>query len=75
MTEDRLNALAVLSIKKPFIRSIPDFDNKVIETFSAAKDRRIDIMYSLAKNILNAGNYPYLTFWVLYNTIGLQAML
>jgi hypothetical protein len=45
MTEDRLNALAVLSIKKTFIRSIPDFDNKVIQTFSAAKDRRIDIMY------------------------------
>jgi hypothetical protein len=45
MTEDRLNALAVLSIEKTFIRSIPDFDNKVIETFSAAKDRRIDFMY------------------------------
>jgi hypothetical protein len=24
-------------------------------------------MYSLTKDILNAGNYPYLTFWVLYN--------
>jgi hypothetical protein len=45
MTEDRLNALAVLSIEKTFIRSIPDFDNIVIETFSAAKDRRINFMY------------------------------
>jgi hypothetical protein len=26
-------------------------------------------MYSLAKDILNAPNYRYLTFWVLYNTI------
>nr|CAH7748946.1 unnamed protein product [Callosobruchus chinensis] len=29
MTEDRLNALAVLSIEKKFGQSIPDFDNKV----------------------------------------------
>nr|CAH7739445.1 unnamed protein product [Callosobruchus chinensis] len=33
MTEDRLNALAVLSIEKKFVQSIPDFYNKVIEIF------------------------------------------
>jgi hypothetical protein len=31
--------------KNTFIRSIPDFDNKVIETFSVVKDGRIDVMY------------------------------
>nr|CAH7743212.1 unnamed protein product [Callosobruchus chinensis] len=32
MTENRPNALAVLSTEK-FVQSIPDFDNKVIEIF------------------------------------------
>ena len=45
MSEDRLNALAVLSIEKKFIRSIPDFDNKVIDVFSNMKNRRMDFMY------------------------------
>nr|CAH7719903.1 unnamed protein product [Callosobruchus chinensis] len=45
MTEDRLNALAVLSIEKKFVQSIPDFDNKVIEIFSTKKARRMDFMY------------------------------
>nr|CAH7720856.1 unnamed protein product [Callosobruchus chinensis] len=45
MTEDRLNALAVLSIEKKFVQSIPDFDNKVIEIFSTKKARRMEIMY------------------------------
>nr|CAH7720896.1 unnamed protein product [Callosobruchus chinensis] len=44
MTEDRLNALAVLSIEKKFVQSIPDFD-KVIEFFSTKKARRMDFMY------------------------------
>nr|CAH7741790.1 unnamed protein product [Callosobruchus chinensis] len=45
MAEDRLNALAVLSIEKKFVQSIPDFDNKVIEIFSTKKARRMDFMY------------------------------
>lgn len=45
MSEDRLNALAVLSIEKKFIQSIPDFDNKVIDVFSSMKTRRMDFMY------------------------------
>jgi hypothetical protein len=27
------------------------------------------LLYSLAKDILNPRNYPYLTLWVVYNTI------
>lgn len=45
MSEDRLNALAVLSIEKKFVQSIPDFDNKVIDVFSSMKNRRMDFMY------------------------------
>nr|CAH7752778.1 unnamed protein product [Callosobruchus chinensis] len=45
MTEDRLNALAVLSIEKKFVQSFPVFDNKVIEIFSTKKARRMDFMY------------------------------
>nr|CAH7724966.1 unnamed protein product [Callosobruchus chinensis] len=45
MTEDQLNALIDLSIKKKFVQSIPDFDNKVIEIFSTKKARRMDLMY------------------------------
>nr|CAH7751042.1 unnamed protein product [Callosobruchus chinensis] len=45
MPEDRLNALAVLSIEKKFVQSIPDFDKKVIEIFSTKKARRMDFMY------------------------------
>nr|CAH7718599.1 unnamed protein product [Callosobruchus chinensis] len=40
-TEDRLNALAVLSIEKKFVQPIP----KVIEIFSTKKARRMDFMY------------------------------
>nr|CAH7753975.1 unnamed protein product [Callosobruchus chinensis] len=45
MTEDRLNALAVLSIEKKFVQSIPDFDNKVIEIFCTEKARGMDFLY------------------------------
>nr|CAH7734647.1 unnamed protein product [Callosobruchus chinensis] len=45
MPEDRLNALAVLSIEKKFVQSIPDFDKKVIEIFSTKKARRMGFMY------------------------------
>nr|CAI5869884.1 unnamed protein product [Callosobruchus analis] len=45
MTENLLNALAVLSIEKKFVQSIPDFDNKVIDVFSSKKAWRMDFMY------------------------------
>lgn len=45
MSEDRLNALAVLSIENKFGQSIPDFDNRVIDVFSSMKNRRMDFMY------------------------------
>nr|CAI5856023.1 unnamed protein product [Callosobruchus analis] len=39
MTEDRLNALAVLSTERKFVQSIPDFDNKVIDFFPPRKQK------------------------------------
>lgn len=45
MTQDRLNALSVLSIEKKFIHSMPDFNKKVIEHFASNKERRIDLKY------------------------------
>nr|CAH7733751.1 unnamed protein product [Callosobruchus chinensis] len=45
MTEDRLNALAVLSIEEKFVQSIPDFDNKVIKILFTKKASRMDFMY------------------------------
>lgn len=33
VSEERLNALGVLSIEKKFVQSIPDFDSKVIDVF------------------------------------------
>nr|CAI5829389.1 unnamed protein product [Callosobruchus analis] len=45
MAEDRLNALAVFSIGKKFVKFISDFDNKVIAVFSSRKATRIDFMY------------------------------
>lgn len=45
MSEDRLNALAALSIEKAFIQNIPDFDNKVTEVFANQKHRRMEFFY------------------------------
>lgn len=45
MTQDRLNALSVLSIEKKFIHLMPDFNKKVIEHFASNKERRIDLKY------------------------------
>lgn len=43
MSEDRLNALTVLLPNRK--KFIPDFANKVIDAFSAMKNRRMDFMY------------------------------
>ncbi|CAL9687151.1 unnamed protein product [Knipowitschia caucasica] len=45
MSQDRLNALAMLSMEKNLIKTIPDFNQRVIEKFATLKDRRAKFMY------------------------------
>src|SRR5215469_9020021 len=45
MDQERLSALAMLSIEKDFITKIADFNNKVIEKFAHAKERRKDFLF------------------------------
>ena len=45
MNEDRLNALAMMSINKNLIYNIDNFDEKVVEHFISQKDRRIHFVY------------------------------
>ena len=45
MAQDRLNALAMLSMVKNLIENILDFNTKVIEKFAIQKDRRAKFMY------------------------------
>lgn len=44
MSEDRLNALAVLSCEKVLINSIDNFNNRVIDIFANTKNRRMDFL-------------------------------
>lgn len=44
MSQERLSALAMLSKERDLIESIPDFNQRVIEMFAAAKYRRIDFL-------------------------------
>ncbi|XP_065650768.1 zinc finger MYM-type protein 1-like [Hydra vulgaris] len=43
--QDRLNALAVLSIHKDYLQDIDQFNQKVIEMFSLMKQRRAEYLY------------------------------
>lgn len=45
MTEERLSALAMLSIAKDLIYDMPDFDDKVIAKFVALRHRRVEFMF------------------------------
>ncbi|XP_073323342.1 zinc finger MYM-type protein 1-like [Pagrus major] len=45
MSQDRLNALAMLSMEKKLVKTIPDFNHRVIEKFASLKDRRAKFMY------------------------------
>lgn len=45
MSQERLNALACLSIEQQFIRSIPNFNERVIDKFAAKKNRRIELNF------------------------------
>jgi hypothetical protein len=48
MHQERLSALAMLSIERNFVMNITDFNNKVIEQFTNSNERRIYFIY---KNI------------------------
>lgn len=48
MTEERLNALPMLSIEKKMVNHITNFNEEVIKVFMKKKDRRIDLKF---KNI------------------------
>ncbi|XP_051808999.1 zinc finger MYM-type protein 1-like isoform X2 [Acanthochromis polyacanthus] len=45
MSQDRLNALAMLSMEKKLVRETPDFNHRVIEKCSCLKDRRAKLAY------------------------------
>lgn len=45
MGEERLNALAMLSMEKKLTISILDFNRRVIERFASLKERRAKFMY------------------------------
>ncbi|KAI4793097.1 hypothetical protein KUCAC02_032931 [Chaenocephalus aceratus] len=46
MSQDRPNALAMLSIENKLISSIPDFNTRVIERFATQKERRATFLYT-----------------------------
>lgn len=45
MAQDRLSALAMLSMERDMIMKIPDFNQRVIDKFAASKDRRMDFLF------------------------------
>ena len=45
MTNERLKALAVLTVQKYLIRGISEFNSKVIVKFAQQKNRRMDFIY------------------------------
>lgn len=45
MSQEKLSALAMLSKERDLIESIPDFNQRVIDKFAAAKDRRMDFLF------------------------------
>ncbi|KAJ8375420.1 hypothetical protein SKAU_G00060000 [Synaphobranchus kaupii] len=45
MTQDRLNALAMLSMEKRLVTEMTDFNQKVIEKFAGLKERRAKFMF------------------------------
>lgn len=45
MGQSRLSALSMLSIEKSLVKSIPNFNEKVIDYFAETKERRIDLKY------------------------------
>lgn len=45
MSQDRLSALAMLSIEREFVMKISDFNAKVIDKFARCKERRAEFLY------------------------------
>ena len=45
MSQDRLNALAMLSMEKKLIKNIPNFNHRVIEKCASVKERRAKFQY------------------------------
>uniref|UniRef100_A0A1B6LBA9 HAT C-terminal dimerisation domain-containing protein n=1 Tax=Graphocephala atropunctata TaxID=36148 RepID=A0A1B6LBA9_9HEMI len=45
MGQERLTALAMLSVEKGMIRSIPNFNERVIDVFARQKERRMDFNF------------------------------
>lgn len=45
MGQERLNALAMLSMERELVRKMPDFNERVIDQFAALKDRRAKFQY------------------------------
>lgn len=45
MTQDRLNALAMLSMEKRLVTEMTDFNKNVIEKFAGQKERRAKFMF------------------------------
>lgn len=45
MSQERLSALAMLSIEKNLVMDIPDFNQRVIDKFAQKKERRMDFLF------------------------------
>ena len=45
MGQERLNALAMLSMERKLVLSMPDFNERVIDCFAALKERRSQFQY------------------------------
>ena len=51
MSEDRLNALAMLSIEKNLVRFSIDFNQNVIDMFPQLKNRRAKFLFKQLKSL------------------------
>lgn len=47
MSEDRLNALTILSVESRILNEDIDFNKKVINNFCNIKERRLDFQYKI----------------------------
>ena len=45
MGQQRLNALSMLTIENPFVHGLVDFNSKVIERFTQAKNHRANFLF------------------------------
>lgn len=69
MGQERLNALAMLSMERKLVLSMADFNEKVIDHFAALKDRRSKLQYKWCYLLLfvNRHNiiFPLICFFLL----------